>query len=255
MVNSYFAGESDFNNSEFHRELSFGGSVFMRHLTISSKIYLLALYGTAFNKDSKKFKLDLELAQIEKTAFSKRRANAEIDENDDFNPWFEILRRKIKKEIEGDLLNIHIDSSKSRETFLILKQCFLRMADNITALEFHKKEYEKYQDSLKKSRNFQDKFLLCIEKNVSYFGTSVKRSFNYLILINFAFLFIYILIYEKPIIYFHIDNIYRNLNLFAKLMNPVKSEEFIFFNLIQLSVNSFLLYEFIKSLRKFSRKL
>ena len=159
-------------------------------------------------------------------------------------------------------MNVSVEKNcKDRETLSVLKKGFIATNNNITALEFHKKEHERHYKDLNFYDNFQDKILLFIEKWISHFGTDPLRPVFWFLLVNLLALFYY----KGFGNIFQIDNIKENLNFLPDLMSPTKLLDlnstdnmklngFEFFNFLRWIVNSFLLYEMIKSFRKFSKK-
>ncbi|SFV87338.1 hypothetical protein MNB_SUP05-SYMBIONT-4-483 [hydrothermal vent metagenome] len=138
----------------------------------------------------------------------------------------------------------------NRETFLTLKSVALKQNDQIKALEFHQQEYQTYFKSL--SRKQFDKWILGFEYWASAFGTSTTRAIMCLIGITLLF---YLLIngfhYDtKAIIDFisplshDIDTIFCNIDGWDRWL-------FFFYKVLQIV----LVYEIIKSFRKFSRTL
>ena len=171
------------------------------------------------------------------------------------------------KSIELDLRHTIIDrmeynntefSSDNRETFLTLKNVALKQNDQIKALEFHTQEYQTYLKSLRKNKtnkNLLDRFILTFECCTSAFGTSAIRSIG-------SFVFIVILFYvsingfnydartivdfASPLSY-DIDKIFRR----SDDVSDVGRYLFFLYKILQVA----LIYEMIKSFRKFSRTL
>lgn len=141
---------------------------------------------------------------------------------------------------------------ENRKTFLVLKQLALKQSDHISALRFHKKEYEEYLKELKaeKKRSF-DYWILLFEKNISEFGTSVGKAMAYLIGVN---IFIFMIYHCFNPEHEGGSSFLDHFNHFAVFVTPFHGE-FGILNLIMLIINSVLLYEVIKSFRKYSRRL
>jgi hypothetical protein len=110
-------------------------------------------------------------------------------------------------------------------------------------LEFNRLEHEVYFNELNKNKswnNFSDRFILEFEKIFSDFGTNIKKSIFYFIFFNLFIFVSYGICYDYS---------------FDKLIIPFKADIFTFFHFLTLIINPFLIYEIIKSFRKYSRKL
>lgn len=135
----------------------------------------------------------------------------------------------------------------SRDAFSILKHLSLKQSNNITALNFYKREYEQHFNDLKWNKNnWGDKLLLAIEKYTSNFGTSVIPPTLWLLGLN-ALLFSI----------FYYDEIINNCDIsaFPNFIFPWLQKTASWSMLITIPLNSFLIYEIVKSFRRFSRKL
>ncbi|VVH55184.1 hypothetical protein BSPCLSOX_2300 [uncultured Gammaproteobacteria bacterium] len=148
-------------------------------------------------------------------------------------------------------------SADKRETFLTLKNVALKQHDQIKALEFHTQEYQSHYEKL--NWNNADKWILGFENSVSYFGTNAGRAIGWLaFLIVFFYFFIFMLLgggdanmhdfvrFTAPISY-DLTTIFRNkitVGFFVGLL-------FILYKILQFVM----IYEVVKSFRKFSRTL
>lgn len=152
-------------------------------------------------------------------------------------------------------------NATDRETFLILKEMAIKKHDHISALNFYKNEMQAHTKKLEENKGL-DYWLLKFEKEVSDFGTNPIKPILWIISLAFVF---------SLVITFFTNswNAYL-LNSFL-LMNPTLSIKSILeisipdnknifpileiINLFKNIMNGILIYEIIKSFRKFSRKL
>ena len=148
-------------------------------------------------------------------------------------------------------------SADNRETFLTLKYVALKQHDQIKALEFHTQEYQSHYEKL--NWNNADKWILGFENSISYFATNVGRAIGWLVfLIVFFYFFIFMLLgggdanmhdfvrFTAPISY-DLTTIFGNkitVGFFVGLL-------FILYKILQFVM----IYEVVKSFRKFSRTL
>ena len=234
-----------FNDAEFSGEVEFLGTIF------NDEVY----FGVHTASDNK---LSTDILHL-----------PEFSEKVDFTEaiFKNVLNFSGVKSIELDLKHTIIDrmeynntefSSDNRETFLTLKNVALKQNDQIKALEFHTQEYQTYLKVLRKNKtnkNLLDRFILTFEYCTSAFGTSAIRSIG-------SFVFIVILFYvsingfnydartivdfASPLSY-DIDKIFRR----SDDVSDVGRYLFFLYKILQVA----LIYEMIKSFRKFSRTL
>ncbi len=146
--------------------------------------------------------------------------------------------------------NTEIEDADYRETFTKLKEHCIKKSDNISALYFHTKEMGKYQSELTWGNGFINKFMLSFEKIISNYGTNPFLPMRWLLGIHCVDLIIRV--------------------LFSDSYNQFKQQKFSIYNLnivenfssflgiwilFKIILTSILIYEIIKSFRKFSRKL
>ncbi len=144
-----------------------------------------------------------------------------------------------------EIKDVDIDSD-SRLTFAKLKHSFIKQDNHIDALKFHSKEYTQHYKDLKASKDdWGSMLLLCLQKHISNFGTLVLRPLGCLLIFNVV-LFI-ICNYDL------VKNF--DISLFPSFIFPWLSRPITGIALITIPINSFLIYEIIKSARRFSRKL
>ncbi|SMN01001.1 hypothetical protein SPONN_2079 [uncultured Candidatus Thioglobus sp.] len=141
-------------------------------------------------------------------------------------------------------------NADNRETFLTLKNVALKKNDQIRALEFHQQEYQTHFKNIKLGG---DKLILGFEYLVSNFGTSIWRSFLSLVIITALF---YIAINDcnfdaKSFINFIFPTSYNIDNIFKSGVSGADRVLFLIYKTLQL----IMIYEIIKSFRKFSRQL
>ena len=241
MAYSIFINIINFDRSHFERELFFKGSLFLGTLSFSSEVYLINFDNISFDNDD--FILSLEGSRIKNLTHHE---SIESRRNKD-----KVLKKRNPDLVEG-LINLDFKNAENRETFLVLKKLFIKMNDTISALEFHKKEYEKYYSDLNWNKNFEDKFLLFFENYISHFGTSTLGALISFFLFNIICFLIYLYFDYKLFFFSFVNDLINNVNCFLASTTSLNLRIFPVFYLI---INSFLTYEIIKSFRKFSRKL
>ena len=241
LTKSHFLNDLIFKNSTIGAQLNLSQSVVMKDVFFSSRIDSLNLSRMRFDKEN--FRLYLEGSKINEIIYCE--SGEVYDESNE-----KISRNIIG--LEKDILNIDIEKNiQSRETLSVLKKCFAATKNDIMALEFHKMEYEKHYRALNFRDNFQDKFLLFIEKYVSGFGTSVGISLSWFFVFNAFCFFAFSYFVHESISSSCAGNFINRINCFLKSTSPLGLG---LFPLLVFIVNSFFLYEIVKSFRKFSRK-
>ena len=157
--------------------------------------------------------------------------------------------------------NDNISSIKNQETYRVLKNESLRKSDSIKAIEYYKKECEHHYQSLKwQGRDFFNKFILWFEKNVSGYGTSAGMAIAIFFLFNiiiFTFCLDYLMLFDKYVL----KGILTVVDDFFKTLIPTISYSknsiysYAWLKVLHFVINAILIYEIIKSFRKYSRKL
>lgn len=156
--------------------------------------------------------------------------------------------------------------SKNRETFTVLKDIAIKRNNQIEALYFYKQEMECYYKRIMKGKpkgKWYDRVILSFERYTSNYGTNPVKPFFMLLCINFIFSFLVLFLLQLPMI----DNMYyfflsfipsRAVSYFLTI--PIQTSGFIlgiseFFKIFQNLFSAILVYEILKSMRKFSRRL
>ena len=255
--------KQNFDKSQFTKEATFNGAKFM---------------------DSTSFKF---------AKFESRFILDEVNKDDENKLDFSKFELDLTSTIADDISysNHNITKVADRNTWLTLKQAAIKQNDHISALEFHKKEMEQYKQDLKKSSENSKKnrilklfngarLILLFEQWASDFGTNALRSVLWIILITLFFeasLFWYLYInYDAQ--QFNISWA-SFINSYLYSLNPIKHINDILSpymtsktpsdlinnsfgialfgvaNFIKNIVVGVLIYETIKSFRRFSRKL
>lgn len=167
-----------------------------------------------------------------------------------------ILKNAFVRNINiGNELDI---KNKDRWYFTVLKDVSLRRNDNISALNFHIKEMNKHFYDLVKNLSFSDVFLLFFEKISSYFWTIWYLPFFWIFI--FWLYFYFILIWNLDIKWSEfIKFLYPVNNDFEKIFTRIP-EEYILLKLYLIFygfriLEAVLIWEMIKSFRKYYRKL
>ena len=233
---------ADFEGATFTKEAYFGETTFAKGADFEGATFseLADFGGTTFTKEanfegatfSKVAKLDLFHAEIEKLSYSSK----EEDENKEEDE---------KKQTKG-IASLEVGNFSNRETPLWLKRDALNKHDQIQALWFHKMELEKHLENAKGI----DKCILKVEKCVSEFGTNPLFAFGWLLFFN-VLIGIFYLLFSFSLL--------EVVALLAKGFSPsfwrAETHWMVLGHFFQFIGNSFFLYEIIKSLRKFSRRL
>ncbi len=165
--------------------------------------------------------------------------------------------------------NIGQNNIANTETALLLKHIASEQHDQRTASKFHKYEMYKYYEDLKGNKTattehrVQDLVIVSFERWVSNFGTNPWRAILCLLAVNIILVFVGNLGGHV----FHISNFKVAMSMFKwKLLEELVQFIFIYFlherfdslslvHYLAFIINPILLYEIIKSFRKYSRKL
>lgn len=228
--NSIFLEDVRFKNAKFRKNVAFSDCIFHKKLDLSLAKFDENVY---FNRSIFKNKLDLSSVEIKNILFLP---NEKMNKLDLKNSTIERLKCIDVKNINSD----------NRETFQILKGLLIKQSDNILALDSYTKEMEQHYQDLKWPKNPINKFLLGFERIISNFGTSPLHTIASLFVLHF---FIGSFMYDCPK---YIDSVYQSITD----ISPLKER---FYNgwliLGKNILNYILIYELIKSFRKYSRKL
>ncbi|NQY23781.1 MAG: pentapeptide repeat-containing protein [Campylobacteraceae bacterium] len=215
---SVFEKEAYFDSTIFLQETYFGHADFFNYTSFKGAII------NTFNLSNlithEKFRLDLSFSQIGMMYYQ----------------------------------NTNFKKTDTKETFLILKQAALKQHDQINALDFYKKEMQAHKDSLEWcSRDCLDKLVLSFERLSSNYGTNGIISILWVFAITFLFSGLMVGTYSLEV-FLHIINPLTKFNDIADTLvcNTTLNHTLFIFHKLSLAV---LIYETIKSFRKFSRKL
>jgi len=259
--NCDFAANAWFADSEFIEEVNFNFSVFEKLANFQESKFNKSYFNYAtFNG---------------KVIFAYSEFKNTVNFKDVFFKDYLDLRYIIEdKSCVFDFSGSHIESLNysetkfnkfaNRETALFFKEHALKQNDQIRALEFYKKEMDSYCSDLNEEKNWTDLTILKFEKWFSNYGTDPLIPIIYILLISFIF---------SLFISYNIERFDISFNNSLLLINPTLSVSDIFeitlptfdikkipsyLEIINLFKNIFfaiLIYETIKSFRKFSRKL
>ena len=136
----------------------------------------------------------------------------------------------------------------------------LKQNDTISALEFHTREMDTYYNALSFKNNLTDKIIMAFKKYTSSFGTKPFYAIGWFVGLHTLWIYFeYDWSITKDIsMLFYLDNysVYLNklaisikeTNIFLKDSNPS------FLLLLKSIASAYLVFEIIKSFRKFSKK-
>ncbi|CAC9473714.1 hypothetical protein [uncultured Gammaproteobacteria bacterium] len=210
-----FNKDVDFNGTKFSDEVSFVGTVFNDIVDFTSAIFNNVLNFSGV----KNIDIDLKHAIIDRIEYG----NVEF-------------------------------KSDNRETFLTLKNAALKQHDQIKALEFHTQEYQTHFKNLEWAKEDRgNKFILGFEYLVSNFGTNVWRSLVSLLVLTAVF---YLVINRcnldtESLVKFILPTSYDIDTVFSFGVEWWGRWLFLLYKILQFVM----IYEVVKSFRKFSRTL
>lgn len=156
-----FTKEACFSNAIFTKQAHFLGAIFTKEAYFyDAKFTKEAYFDDAQFNDSVYF---MEAQFLRCTSFEFARINSFLifdeinnEKNElDFSNFKLDLTSTIARNITYSKHNI--TNVENRNTWLTLKQAAIKQNDNISALEFHKKEMLQYKEDLKKSANKNSK--------------------------------------------------------------------------------------------------
>ncbi|API86776.1 pentapeptide repeat-containing protein [Francisella uliginis] len=199
--NAIFETDAIFSNSKFYSPINFDHTSFKGLAILDScefKENVVFLYTNIYETLSLRsttFRRSLNLAYINLRNASK------IESHDIKLAWKSIPSASIgydlsKNENMWKELPKHKDI---QETYRLLKLEAISKKDNILAIQFNQKEYEKHYLKLWWFKNIGNKFILFFDKNISNFGTSVLRVLLWFLAINltlylkYYYVFLYLL--------------------------------------------------------------
>lgn len=231
----------DFSSSIFKQEIDFSYAKFFGEVNFSNttvETYLSLLCSEVRSQINFNFsninRLRLEPNILSKMSMYRTKTNDLIYEKNIFT----------KENVEN------------KETALVLKNDALSKHDRISALNFHKLEYEKYWDEIINNLkdNLVDFVIIGIEKLFSNFGTNWLKAVTWLIGLSFLFSILIFLTESNCLLSFW-ELLLSTINPFYKPEGLHLSILSKYLVVIHKVVYFILLYEIIKSFRKFSIKL
>ena len=229
-----------FENSEFKKDLILQGALFLGATYLNASFRNIDMRNLFFGEN---FILDMHLSKVSKISFFR---------DSDITVPTHIYRNSFKNKSSYfvGMLNLKEHNIENRGTANVLKNLALENRDQISALKFNSLEYNKHYKSLKwTKKDISDKFLLLAEREVSNYGESIIKSVTVFILFNFS-----VFLYTKYV--FYTEMLPLNFNSFTKILTPYNIENWTTIpHLIFIIINSFIVYEIVKSFRKFSKKL
>ncbi len=253
---THFSSKVEFSGAVFEKKANFRGALFDDECTFKDSVFKnyanfspciassISFFNASFNTG-----IELRESKIKKLNFSKVTLSNE-SQIDFHSSEIDILKYR-----STDFKNF-----KNIATISIFKEECLKNHDNINALKFYKKEMVAHKHEVKGI----DWFILKVEECVSNFGTDPLRPL--LIMFSISFIFAYFLPESTD----SWSNYFSNIVLLLNPTSTISSILTIFdikascvSNLHVLEATNFLknilfgilIYETIKSFRKFSRKL
>ena len=237
---AFFFDTVNFEASELEKETVLESAVFFNNVYLNSSFKSIDIKNLFLEEN---FILDMNLSKISKISFSE-------DVNAYFSPAIDDFFLKNNLSYFIGISNLKEHNISNRDTAVVLKNLALKNRDQISALKFNSLEYNKHYKSLKwTKKDISDKFLLLAEREVSNYGESIIKSVTVFILFNFS-----VFLYTKYV--FYTEMLPLNFNSFTKILTPYNIENWTtILHLIFIIINSFIVYEIVKSFRKFSKKL
>ena len=223
FIGSRFQSKASFVLSNFQKRTDFRNTIFNNEVDFS----MARINTLLFNDTKGDFVLNLQAAQIESIDYS----------------------------------NTKFDKSNNRNTFLILKNLAMKQNDTVSALGFHRKEYDQYRKELRgEGGEWQNRFMLWFEKHVSNYGTDWVMPI--ILIVGLLALYTPADIYFSKVkdlsVLKYTSEIMSNINAFSIFSVNGSSGKEPLHIILEFFKNLFLvvfLYEVIKSFRKFSRKI
>jgi hypothetical protein len=137
----------------------------------------------------------------------------------------------------------------------------VKQSDTIKAVEYYKKECEHHYQSLELwSKDFFNKLILWFERSVSSYGASADMAIIIFLLFNiiiFTFCLDYLILFDNYVL----KGVSAVVDDFFKTLIPTISYSknsiysYAWLKVLHFVVNTSLIYEIIKSFRKYLRKL
>ena len=240
FIRALFFNTVNFQGSKLQDEFILAGGLFLGETHLNASFRNIDMQNLFFGTN---FILDIHRAKISKISFF-------VDGNMEIPYHIFISSFKNKPSCFIGMLNLKEHNINNRGTANVLKNLALENRDQISALKFNSLEYNKHYKSLKwTKKDISDKFLLLAEREVSNYGESIIKSVTIFILFNFS-----VFLYTKYV--FYTEMLPLNFNSFTKILTPYNIENWTTVpHLIFIIINSFIVYEIVKSFRKFSKKI
>ena len=258
-----FIKKADFRHAVFKKEADFIKAIFEERASfLVARIDLFIFRAVNEKVPQAEFKLDLTYARIEDMDYKKSTLDTKY--------------------------------LKNRETCVILKKSAAKQHDQVAALNFYKSEMHKYYNELwgkgehkqsdeqadkqpdknternngKRKNRVIDKWIVWFEKHVSDFGTNPIQAAGWLLGANFLLACIHILIghqFSQFLSVFYFPSLYEYFVLVKQLGIEIGNLLFFYFRHSEIDniyfthylafiINAVLVYEIVKSARKFSRR-
>jgi hypothetical protein len=171
---------------------------------------------------------------------------------------------------KGNIASNDKDYSGIREAVKQIRYALNKSNDKIQELKLLPVEYEAYYNSLSWGNSYResiDKFILCLNSITNGHGTNVGRSFLVTISVSAIMYSVYCLFLG-----FTLGNNFtiflKNASCFLEFLNPLHKPEYLVESLLGYNkvkpsaiawegfskiINTFLIYQFIQSFRKFGK--
>ncbi len=262
-----FTKEADFWKATFSKEAHFTAATFIKNAYFTEATFTqdAIFLHTVFSRDAIfaatdfEDRVDFGLSQIKHLIFKKAKLSGEKK-----GP-INLKSAQIESMNYADP-SVSPQNIANRESAVVLKNIAIKQNDQIAALQFYTWEMEKFREELKEDttqKRRMDRLIVGFEKWVSNFGTDPRRTFFWLLGSNIVFAIIYVL---GSLTF----NAFTSPAFWLQVLEELFSFVFIYFFYEEISrstwleravfyaafiINPILLYEIIKSFRKYSRKL
>ncbi len=252
FFNNAIFSEQSFNEAIFSEHASFRDVSFLEHVSFRDASFSkhADFNFASFSKD-----VDFEFASCERVLSLRELQKSGV------------LNLKSAQVGKIDYYDTTIDQAANRETFLVLKNLAIDQQDQVKALDFHVQEMEMYRKSL--SWKKFDWWLLDFEKFTSSYGTKPWQPLLWIIFFQGLMLTFMFPLFTNGALELteYLSSILGYKFWSHESLEPLQFSEYFQENsLLSLGslklINSLknigtvvLLYELIKSFRKFSRKL
>lgn len=269
FINTKFYGVTRFLKSTFYNNASFDISLFHNNPNFSESYFEKKVSFANIIINEKVTELNFEASNIGFFIFALNQDVQSI-------PVLLLRDANITRMSYNTMLNAQ-EFGKIKiqdwQSWLALKNASINNNDNISALNFHTKEKNLYYKDLGWENDFINKTILFFEKHTSSYGTNWAQALIWLLCIVLVYTILdYFVLLEtsKTNIFWGQDifsiplnmdtsfirEFFLNFNIFDLFRSPVTYSTVHFIaELFKNIIVSILLYEIIKSFRKFSRRL